>query len=184
MVVGWYRPRLLQSPSLVVIGHSVGYGTWPSVSWHHPFVIGWSRCSSGLPPVEMHCGLTVIFTVLKSHWQPPLHSFAQQMPAVGAVQGDLKASSAGHLSLHHNDVIMNVMASQITSLTIVYSTVYSDAIQRKHQSSASLAFVRGIPRTKGTVTRKMFPYDDVIMILWVYFISTIGNHSIYPVPVN
>ena len=39
---------------------------------------------------------------------------------------------------------MDMMASQITSLTIVYTTVYSDADQRKHQSSASLAFVRGI----------------------------------------
>ena len=38
------------------------------------------------------------------------------------------------------DVIMGAIASQITSLTIVYSTVYSDAGQRKHQSSASLAF--------------------------------------------
>ena len=45
--------------------------------------------------------------------------------------------------LHHNDVIMDAIASQITSLTIVYSTIYSDADQRKHQSSASLAFVRG-----------------------------------------
>ena len=60
-------------------------------------------------------------------------------------------------------------ASQITSLTIVYSTVYSDADQRKHQSSASLAFVRGIHRGpvnsphKWPVTRKMFPFDDVIM---------------------
>ena len=42
---------------------------------------------------------------------------------------------------HCSDVIMGAMASQITSLTIVYSTVYSDAGQRKHQSSASLAFV-------------------------------------------
>ena len=42
---------------------------------------------------------------------------------------------------------MGAMASQITSLTIVYSTVYSGADQRKHQSSASLAFVRGIART-------------------------------------
>ena len=41
---------------------------------------------------------------------------------------------------------MGTIASQITSLTIVYSTVYSDADQRKHQSSASLAFVRGIHR--------------------------------------
>ena len=47
--------------------------------------------------------------------------------------------------------LMRVIASQITSLTIVYSNVYSDADQRKHQSSASLAFVgdRWIPRTNG-----------------------------------
>ena len=41
---------------------------------------------------------------------------------------------------------MSAMASQITSLTIVYSIVYSGANQRKHQSSASLVFVRGIHR--------------------------------------
>ena len=70
------------------------------------------------------------------------------------------------------DVIMGVIASQITSLTIVYSTVYSDADQRKHQSSASLAFVRGIHRGpvnfphKWPVTRKMFPFDDVIMLIY------------------
>ena len=66
---------------------------------------------------------------------------------------------------------MGAIASQITSLTIVYSIVYSDADQRKHQSSASLAFVRGIHRGpvnsphKWPVTRKMFPFDDVIMLL-------------------
>ena len=64
---------------------------------------------------------------------------------------------------------MGATASQITSLTIVYWTVYSGADQRKHQSSASLAFVRGIHRGpvnsphKWPVTRKMFPFDDVIM---------------------
>ena len=47
---------------------------------------------------------------------------------------------------HYNAGIMGAIASQITSLTIVYSTVYSDAEQRKHQSSASLAFVQGIHR--------------------------------------
>ena len=46
--------------------------------------------------------------------------------------------------IHYCDVIMGAVASQITSPTIVYSTVYSDADQRKHKSSASLAFVRGI----------------------------------------
>ena len=70
---------------------------------------------------------------------------------------------------HYIDVIMSTMASQITSLAIVYSTVYSGADQRKHQSSVSLAFVRGIHRWpvnyphKGPVTREMFPFDNVIM---------------------
>ena len=70
---------------------------------------------------------------------------------------------------HYGDVIMGAMASEITSLAIVYSNVHSDADQRKHQSSALLAFVRGIHRGpvnsthKGPITRKMFPFDDVIM---------------------
>ena len=82
---------------------------------------------------------------------------------------------------------MGAVASQITSLTIVYSTVYSDADQRKHQSSASLAFVRGIHRGpvtsphKWPVTRKMFPFDDVIMTgLNLYYNMTVwilaGNY--------
>ena len=76
------------------------------------------------------------------------------------------------LKNHYNEVIMGAIASQITNLAIVYSTVYSDADQRKHQSSASLAFVRGIHRRpvnsphKWPVTRKMFPFDDVIMFKW------------------
>ena len=69
------------------------------------------------------------------------------------------------------------MASQIISLRIVYSTVYSHdsgTDQRKYQSSASLAFVRGIhpgPMNsphKRPVTRKMFPFDDVIMTLYIW----------------
>ena len=77
---------------------------------------------------------------------------------------------AEYRPIHYDDVIMGAIASLITSLTIVNSTVYSDADQRKHQSSASLAFVRGIQRGpvnsphKWPVTRKMFPFDDVIML--------------------
>ena len=48
--------------------------------------------------------------------------------------------------LHYGDVITSAMVSQITSLTIVNSTVYSGADERKHHSSASLAFVRGFHR--------------------------------------
>ena len=77
------------------------------------------------------------------------------------------------IGIHYHDVIMGAKASQITSIAIVYSTDYSDADQRKHQSSASLAFVRGIHRGpvnsphKWPVTRKMFLFDDVIMQIWM-----------------
>ena len=68
----------------------------------------------------------------------------------------------GTLVDHYDDVIMGTIASHITSLTSVYSTVYSGADQSKHQSSASLAFVWGIhrdrwiPRTKGQLRGKCF----------------------------
>ena len=79
--------------------------------------------------------------------------------------------NVGHqIATYYNDVIMGAMASQIPSLTIVYSSVSSGADQRKYQNSASLAFVRGSsPVTgvnsshKGPVTRKKFPFDDVMM---------------------
>ena len=70
---------------------------------------------------------------------------------------------------HYNDIIMSEMASQITGVSIVCSTGGSGADQRKHQSSASLAIVRGIHRwpvnspQKKPVTRNMISFDDVIM---------------------
>ena len=91
---------------------------------------------------------------------------------------------------HYTDVIMGAMASQITSLTIVYSTVYSDAYQRKHQSSASLAFVWGIHRGpvnsphKWPVTRKMFPFDDIIMRCAGYTINSYTWFTQVPWPLT
>ena len=82
---------------------------------------------------------------------------------------------------HYIEVIMTMMASQITSLTVV-----SSADQRKQQSSASLAFVRGIHRGpvnsphKWPVTWKIFPFDDVIM-LWTW-IHTCVNVYFLEVP--
>ena len=82
---------------------------------------------------------------------------------------------------HYNNVIMGAVASQITSLTVVYPTVHSGEDQRKHQSSASLAFVWGIHRGpvnsphKWPVTRKMFPFDDVTM--WNNSLLTYGPNS-------
>ena len=85
--------------------------------------------------------------------------------SLNTVSRSFSAKTVGH----YDDVIMSAIASQMASLTIVYSIVYSGTGQRKHQSSASLAFVQGIHRGpvnsphKGPVTRKMFPFDDVIM---------------------
>ena len=97
-----------------------------------------------------------------------------------------------NLASHYSDVIMTEMTSQITSLTVIYSTVYS--VKKKHQSSASLAFVRGIhwwpvnSPHKGPVTQKMSPFDDVIMYPWgkfnsPRFVGFIGtNTNIFVVP--
>ena len=76
-------------------------------------------------------------------------------------------------SHHYNNVMIGTIAFLINSLRSVYSTLYSDADQRKHQSSAWLAFVWGIHREpvnsphKWPVTRKMFPFDDVIVIIGI-----------------
>ena len=73
----------------------------------------------------------------------------------------------------NDDIIMGAMASQISSFTIVYSIVYSGTDQSKHQSSASLAFVWWVHRGpmnsahKWPVTRKMFPFDDVIIVCYL-----------------
>ena len=95
-----------------------------------------------------------------------------------------------HQSIHYDDVIMGAITSLITSLTIVYSTVYSDADQRKHQSSASLAFVRAIHRGpvnsphKWPATRKMFPFDDVIMIWSNVDLSSVVSYGSHLRPIS
>ena len=90
--------------------------------------------------------------------------------------------SEENFTQHYGDVKMGVLGSQITSLMIVYSTVHSGTDQRKHQSSASLAFVRGIHRWpvnslhKWPVMQKMFPFDDVIMVSTVFTDSLTSRH--------
>ena len=82
----------------------------------------------------------------------------------------LEPSSAAGSHFHYNDVRMSVFVSQITGISSVCLTVCSGTDQRKHQSSASLAFVRGIHRWpvnslhKWPVTWKMVPFFYVIML--------------------
>ena len=110
------------------------------------------RCVLTWPVInQLHSGNCISFYRMKPHPELPLSRFDKHH--------------------HYNDVIMSAIASQITSITIVCSTVYSGGDQRKHESSASLAFVRGIhwwrvnSPHKGPLTRKMFPFDDVSMII-------------------
>ena len=112
-------------------------------------------------------GSKLIHVSKRGHWQArPVIISAWVRPAKKI---DTSAETYPAIT-HYNDVTMGSIASQITSLTIVYSAVYSGADQRKHQSSASQAIVRGIHRGpvnsphKWPVTCKMFPFDDVIMI--------------------
>ena len=71
---------------------------------------------------------------------------------------------------HYNDVIMSTMTSQITSFAIVYSTVYLMRISKKTSTPRVTGLCEGNSpltggfRHKGSVTRKMFPFDDVIML--------------------
>ena len=82
----------------------------------------------------------------------------------------VKYTYANFGMLHYSDVIVSAIASQITDVSIVYPTICWGADKKIHQSSALLAFVRGIHRWlvnsthQGPVTREMFPFDDVIMI--------------------
>ena len=93
-------------------------------------------------------------------------------------------------TLQWRGVIMNLVTSQITSISIVCASIYSGTDQRKHQSSALLDFVRRIYRWsvnsphKGPVTRKMFPFDDVIMTFvdcsWVIYKDALWHQPGFP----
>ena len=89
---------------------------------------------------------------------------------------DMHWFNSGSCAFHYSYVIMGKIASQITSLTIVYSTVYSGTDQRKHERCALLAFVRGIHQWpvnsphKGPEMWKMFAFDDIIMSLFFLFL--------------
>ena len=84
--------------------------------------------------------------------------------------------------VHYCDVIMFAMASQITSLAIIYSTVYSGADQRKHHSSALLAFVRGIHRWPVNSPQKMASNAENVSIWWRHHGRHITQNVLMDVP--
>ena len=112
----------------------------------------------------------ILFRILIS--TVPTASF-DVIPTYILVKSCEHSSSYSSKTSYYGDVTMGAIASQITSLMIVYSTVYSDADRRKLQSTTPLPFVEGIHRGpmnsqhKWPVTRKMFPFDDVIISCWI-----------------
>ena len=123
-----------------------------------------------------NCSFTIIHFHTKSAWTLRLvfrAGFPGQQATQTSPNREVCRQPCRYIDvgpMHCTDIIMGAIGSQITSLTIVYSTLYSDADQRKHQSSASLALVGGIHRGpvnslhKWPVTWKMFPFDDIIMV--------------------
>ena len=98
------------------------------------------------------------------HHHPHPHLDKPKDTTATRITGSLSATT---LQWHHNE--RDGVSNKIICVLIVYSTVWSGPDQRKHQSSASLAFVRGIHRwpvnslNEGPVTRNIFPFHDVIL---------------------
>ena len=117
------------------------------------------------PPTHTPHTDSISWVLMIIRIKKPAHQQLSYLPA---------SPVASALVKHYSDVIMGTIVSQITSVSIVYSIVCSGADQRKHQSSALLAFVQGIHRWlvnsphKWPVMWKMFPFDDVIMTLWPF----------------
>ena len=110
-----------------------------------------------------YCKREHCFTIWFCH-----HPFSQSLRSFHFTK---RLTQASFWQVLHNyrDVIMSAMSSEITGVSIVYSTVCASTDQRKHQSSLSLEFLRAIHRLPmdfphiGPVTRKMFSFDDAIM---------------------
>ena len=168
---------------------------WDEVTYPFPNYNGCTTLYNGCIYLYM-LGLKLIYVSKRSHWRqistkslilfyvpfgvgvswrkwtPTKYKSYQLVIGAKLAQGHWLALPSYNWDIAlklYSDVIRGAMASQITSLTIVYSTVYSGAGQRKCQSSALLAYVRGIHRWpansphKWPVTRKMFLFDDVMM---------------------
>ena len=135
---------LLLSDLMELSGYHVGLSLEVSHHWFKYNCTMSVRLQDTMWAIENRrlISLTIVCSQLKSDIKSSLPEFKQN-------PSDCNNFCTWHDStaiVHYNDVIMGAMASQITSLTIVYSSVYSATDQRKHQSSASLAFVRRIHR--------------------------------------
>ena len=132
---------------LGTIENHIVYKKWVCQAWISNYLdsILWGVIDYPVPPIWWHQAITCANVNLPSVRFSDNHPRAIQRPRPSITNISLKKYFSKILfKFHYNDVIMSTMASQITSLTIVYLTVDSVADHRKHQSSRSLAFVWGI----------------------------------------
>ena len=127
------------------------------------------NCSEIIQTTKMH--YMQMTKCVRDHWVRTHTS----RPEEGCSSSGHAFHKGGENDAHYNDVIMSALASQITGVSAVYSTVFSGADLRKYQSSSSVVFVcvceggggggggGGEFSHKGPVTRKMFPFDVVIV---------------------
>ena len=118
-------------------------------------------------PITKTSNAESIFVSLQPRWWKT-RAIVAAYPSI-SIASSQRTDNAWNWTLY-NDVIMGAMASQISSASFVCSVVWPGVDRRKHHSSASLVFVRGIHRRpvnfphKRPVTLKLFPFDDIIMV--------------------
>ena len=128
-LISWRRlsaVRLLNSPSLVAMGLSVGYVTQPQIGWHHPFMIGWSKDRLGLPSAPLHYGLTWPVGI-PTFFQPPvtvpLHCPNNCLPLVlstGTVRQYSQLFGMGCKVAHETHDKPSLHAEYFRRITIMY----------------------------------------------------------------
>ena len=152
----WNYPsghRLLHSPSLVAVGLSVGYWTWPPIGWHHSFVIGWSKDWLGLPSAPLHYGLTWpegIPTVFQTPVTVPLHCTCLQL---GLCKGTVKESTVvSRGRLLHNSLNRYHAEFSLTCLS-PHSLIKQRKCQHTIIEAALLARNYKIKQSNGTLSQ-------------------------------
>ena len=149
---------------------------WNIVNWTLGNKLQWNRNRNGYIFIQENAFENAVCEMVYILFRP------QRMNSLYLCDSDVSIlASSTKKSWHQNtfcmyysDVIMSAIASQIIDVSIVCSTVCSGADQRKHQSSVSLAFVRGIHRWPGdppherSITQEMFLCDDALMLLALY----------------
>ena len=144
---------------MILSAYSAGVAQWRHVSFTRQ---GTSEDNEISNKIQVFRFKKIHLKILSPNFSPFLQASASQVVVIGYM-----------VFMYYSDTIMSAMASKITGVSIAYSTVCSCTDQAKHQSSAPVAFVRGIHRWpvnsphKWSVTRKMFPFEYVIMCLFV-----------------